>query len=406
MVRFVHIAGMATLLVVPLLPSQTETRDEHERMRASELYMRAQAAGGNVSTLRKVDPAKLYPSLSQLVKASEQVLLVHINRNWGQLSPSGTDPTTMYEATLIQSLKGPPPDRTVLFSVPAGTVAFGPHSHATVNVQGFLPAQNGKRYLLCLRFAQGAEKQITPGLRLTGGDGVQGAFVLEDEQARANFGDDPIAPQYYHRPVSAFLNEVQGLAGGRPEPDFTNQRPEPDCHPSSYCFLNAKMFQGVGLHLPSYLPAVLSQAAFQRYVTRVQKLTVYWDSMPGQPDEIIRPDMSASPPPSGNFLLKNQIRNISGPAPSGEVGLQTGSGLIAVGITSSSQIRSIWNSGQDMRISGAEGGAISSIWSRVTFDIYIPDDPEIKTLVFLMPVHNNVSGWNLERIGSLDLTAN
>jgi hypothetical protein len=92
-------------------------------------------------------------------------------------------------------------------------------------------------YVLFLRHSRGDETQLMPGLRLTGGDGMQGLFVVHsaydknctgvmpDSVANCNaildtsqetvavrYRRDPLKKKYGGMPVPIFLKEVQSVA--------------------------------------------------------------------------------------------------------------------------------------------------------------------------------------------------
>jgi hypothetical protein len=92
-------------------------------------------------------------------------------------------------------------------------------------------------YLLFLRQSRGDETQIMPGLRPTGGGGLQGFFVLQSgydfnctgvvpantakctaaldvsqEPVKIRYRRDPLKTTYEGIPASSFLKEVQSLA--------------------------------------------------------------------------------------------------------------------------------------------------------------------------------------------------
>jgi hypothetical protein len=388
--------------LAPQLRAQTENglQKERERFLASPLYQRILEARGNLQTVRKANPANLYANLASLVKSSEYIFVAHINWGSSTLSPSGSDVLTMYEATVIQQLKGRVmPGRNFQFSVPVGVLGLDAHTTAAVSVQDFLPPERGKRYLLCIRYAHGDERQLTPGMRLTG-DAVQGIFELDDEQVVAGFREDPFWQGYHHAPVSALIKEVRDLVG--PYYTYYEAPPESECRNGEYCDLSAKLLQSAGFHLPSYEPSAMGFGWWQRNVTRSQELTIYWDSLPGQPD--VAPFQQVQGLPlSKDFVLKSRVHNIARGAGLVRTGLlDFDQPLIIVGITTAGQVRGLWDSG-DPRVR-AEGSQVFAVQTRVEFKIYLPDDPQMKTLVFLKS-ENTPSGWTLTRIGSLDLSS-
>ncbi len=152
------------------------------RIQASPLHQRVKAAGGKYAGVRLIPSASLHPDLAALMKVSEDVVLIHVVRNSCQLSTSGEDIVTMYDAQVIKTYKGSSsPGTTIWFSIPVGGFHFGEAGRATVSSPGFNMLENGGRYLVFLRFARGNEEKVTAARRLSGGDGLQGAFELDHE---------------------------------------------------------------------------------------------------------------------------------------------------------------------------------------------------------------------------------
>src|SRR6266568_1331622 len=73
LIRTAMIVALAACLA-PVEAQQADTfRLEFERMMSSPLYQQARNAGGQISKVRDADPAKLYPDLASLFKASDLV---------------------------------------------------------------------------------------------------------------------------------------------------------------------------------------------------------------------------------------------------------------------------------------------------------------------------------------------
>jgi hypothetical protein len=168
-------------------------------------------AGGHLEEVRDAEPMELHANLVSLMKQSDEVLLVHIVRNSCQISPSGEQPITIYQAVVLRKWKGPVVQDVVYFAVPMGHLQFDKQTSAISSVHGFHPLVNGKRYVLFLRFARDQERQLTPARRLTG-SAVQGAFRLEDEKVMPAYELDKVARKYSRMSVAQFLEEVQTLA--------------------------------------------------------------------------------------------------------------------------------------------------------------------------------------------------
>ncbi|MGO9270285.1 MAG: hypothetical protein ACLQOO_08550 [Terriglobia bacterium] len=209
------VVGLAAPQQKPLAPALHEAAKEHLRaMQTSPLRQRAIAAGGELRDVHKANPANLAGDLPSLMQKSDEVLIVHILGNSCQVSPSGEDPITVYEGEVLRKYKGYTVGDRIAFSVPVGGVEFDPKTRASTAVEGFRPMLNGERYLLFLHFARGDERKLAAGLRLTG-DGVQGAFKLEEEKVYAAYHEDSLWRKYRGVGVPQFLNDVESLAAAQ-----------------------------------------------------------------------------------------------------------------------------------------------------------------------------------------------
>jgi hypothetical protein len=180
-----------------------------QRLKSSALYQQTVNAGGQLNQTMTVDTTQLYTDMGAMMAKSDEVLLVHILSNSSQLSPSGQAPITVYRAQILQRLKGRS-NGTVTFSVPFGMVAFDSKTHAYTRIPKFHPFRNGGRYMVCLHFSQGSERQLTPGYRLTG-SGVQGGFRLKEEIVYPLYSGDQLTTEYKGMAVPQFLTSVRSL---------------------------------------------------------------------------------------------------------------------------------------------------------------------------------------------------
>lgn len=220
------IVGLASLvLLAHVVSGQTVTPDynNHDAIDAyrrsiqeSALHQQTIAAGGTLHRIRRTEPAKLAGDLQSLVKQSDEIVLVQIARNSCQVSPSGEEPITMYQAGVIRRWKGFGSD-SIVFSVPFGMVVFDRDTRADASIPGFQPPRNGHRYVLFLRFSYGDERQLAPALRLVG-DSVQGAFEVSDETINPAFHLDSLDQKYMGVPVPQFLKEVQSAVDAQKQP--------------------------------------------------------------------------------------------------------------------------------------------------------------------------------------------
>jgi hypothetical protein len=180
---------------------QNVFQQEQDRIQNSALHQAAVAAGGILKLAKKPNPANLYPDLASLMKASDEVLIVHIVSNAGTLAPSGSDAITVHQALIIQSIKLGIPNQTIWISVPVGTVIFDHSTRATASYQGFMPPADGDRHVVFLRHPRGQE---------------QGAFLLNDQdQVEPAFREDALWRTYWHVSTESFLNTLAALAAAQ-----------------------------------------------------------------------------------------------------------------------------------------------------------------------------------------------
>jgi hypothetical protein len=217
---------------------------------ASALCQRVRADGHSYIHRREVNPATLQSNLSTLMQKSDEVVLVSNFRDQPRaLSPSGEEVVEYFDAKVLSTWKGSHKVGDLLtFAMPFGAVhcelgpiQAGPSDSTAFTMTGGFDWETIRYsgpYVLFLRQSQGDETELLPGLRLTGGEGMQGLFVLhssdkynEDCNGDANrverckstvyasqepvsirYRRDPLKKKYEGMPASAFLKEVQRVA--------------------------------------------------------------------------------------------------------------------------------------------------------------------------------------------------
>jgi hypothetical protein len=205
----------------------------------------------------EVDPAKLETDLSTLMQNSDDVILAsNFTDEMDAVAPSGEDAVEYYDMKVLGTFKGShKAGDQVTYILPRGAVYCGPKPlHGNASNSAAVTATGGSDwgkiplhgpYVLFLREARGEETQLTPGLRLAGGDGLQGMFALRghynnhtdkasytdcldvlpggaakcvseleasQEIVRIPYNLDPLKAKYDTVPVSSFLKEVQSMA--------------------------------------------------------------------------------------------------------------------------------------------------------------------------------------------------
>jgi len=186
------------------------------RAQASPLHQSARAAGGKLQQRVEARPQTLALGLRALSERSSDVVLVHVLGNHCELSPDGVAPLTRYQALVLRSWKGAAVGETIEISLPVGLVSFEDGTKASRSARGFRALKNDMRYVLFLREADASERGQTPGRRLSGGDGLQGAFGLYNERVYPAYHLDGMNKKDKYRglPVAKFVRELDGV--GRP----------------------------------------------------------------------------------------------------------------------------------------------------------------------------------------------
>jgi hypothetical protein len=199
----------------------------------------------------KVDPATLEPNLESLMEKSDEVVLVgQDSASALAISPSGKDVAQYYDVKVLRSWKGSHKvGDTLTFAMPGGDLNCLtpgiPHQSWVdfVTIVEGGPSGNGSLpwggHILFLRQTHGDETPFLPGLRLTGGNGIQGIYTvpfslhdqtcvatlpedmktcrafLETSQIPVNaqyYAHDPLIKKYDGMPTSDFLRLVQSVA--------------------------------------------------------------------------------------------------------------------------------------------------------------------------------------------------
>jgi hypothetical protein len=168
-------------------------------------------------------------------------------------------------------------------------------------------------------------------------------------------------------------------------------------------WLATEHLQEVGLHLPSNIPAVRDLFKSQVHLATHQEFTVRWDSIPGH-TELVRWEEAAKIPLSSDFVLLERRRNV--PSAPGNQDDNLGRDLVIVAVDANGQVLGL-NVQDDGRVIRGEHFApgVNMVRPSVVIDFLLPDDPEIKSVIFFRPTKREEGGRKLVRIGAIDLQA-
>jgi hypothetical protein len=205
-----------------------------------------------------IDHSTLAPNLTALMDRSDDVILTTIaSRAVAAIAPSGDDIIEYEDVKVLRTWKGLfKPGDTVTFtftytSVPCslGRSGDSPRFSTLTGADVFRWSGINEAYVLFLRRAQGTERQLTPGLRMTGGSGMQGIYPVQfpsslsplvkeshcqNDYSRDKYPEDPklcleflensdlpisiplsidpLSKKYEGMRVSDFLREIQDVA--------------------------------------------------------------------------------------------------------------------------------------------------------------------------------------------------
>jgi hypothetical protein len=194
--------------------SPTARAEAKQNLLDSPLYQRAAAAGGKLIETRDADPSDLSEDLPSIFARSDEVLIVHLFTRYSGLSDSGDSVLAHYDVQVLRSWKGQHAvGEIVTMWVPVGGLLLPNGVQAVTSVSGFSGLQLGGRYLLFLH-SSSSNAQTKPQLWLVG-DGVQGAFMLQEEIVRPAYERGALWKAYNRRTVPALLEELDSLSAGR-----------------------------------------------------------------------------------------------------------------------------------------------------------------------------------------------
>jgi hypothetical protein len=221
---------------------------------ASPLCQQVRDSGKSLDTRHPVDPATLEPDLASLIQKSDEVVLVGNTLGTAEaISPNGKDTVTYVDARVLRTWKGShKPGDLITYALPFGGVLCEPQPEdrsrrplmagTSAGLHDFEGYVNGSRVLF-LRQSRGNEMLVTPRFRLTGGDGFQGMYGIEqmpvhvnacytdnyqnpaevipkcnaildisEEPVFSSCGLDSPSKKYVGAPMSSFLKEMQSVA--------------------------------------------------------------------------------------------------------------------------------------------------------------------------------------------------
>ena len=171
--------------------------------------------------------------------------------------------------------------------------------------------------------------------------------------------------------------------------------------------LRVAYLKDAGLRLPPEMPRVLDVMFYQARLSAHQEVTVEWHLIPGRNDPIPR-DRVVEGTLAPDFFLLDRKQGLSGNARVSTLTLSDMT-LVTTAVSRSGEVRGlvvgpgspILQPEQRHNDRGQTGGE-TVVFPKSTFVLYLPDDPQIDKLVFLLS-HPDGEKYRLERVGTLEL---
>jgi hypothetical protein len=170
--------------------------------------------------------------------------------------------------------------------------------------------------------------------------------------------------------------------------------------------LRADYLQQAGLHFPSYMPTVLDVMKYQVTLSVHQELKIEWNLIPGVETSVPKGQV-AEGSLAPNFSLLERKQNVSGNARTSTLTLNEMT-LVTAAVTGNGEIRGLTvGPGSPVHFAerllrGKQTPGEDTVSPKSTFIVYLPDDPKIEKLVFLL-AHPDGEKYRLEQVGTLEL---
>jgi hypothetical protein len=146
------------------------------------------------------------------------------------------------------------------------------------------------------------------------------------------------------------------------------------------------------------MPRVRDVMLYQVRLSTHQEIEVQWDLIPGD-DHPIRREGVAEGSLSPNFTLQNRKHNVRGNARTSTLTLSDLT-LVTVAVTANSEVRGL-TVGPGSPLIPAEyrngKGGYPMVYPKETFELFLPDDPKIERLLFLVS-HPDGAKYRLEKV--------
>jgi hypothetical protein len=178
--------------------------------------------------------------------------------------------------------------------------------------------------------------------------------------------------------------------------------------PENSSWLTPGKLTNVGLHLPSDMPTVANQIGHQAGLPTHQEFSIQWNSLPGVASSVVKKQDVQNIPISPNFVILSRKHSLDGGTRT-RAPMLVNDELVVAAATPGGEIRGlliIWDPRASFTEDVARGKKTDLVQPNVTFTLSIPDDAQIKKIVFLQPVSAPGGGAILNFIGEIPLSDN
>ncbi|MGA9997094.1 MAG: hypothetical protein WBP93_16875 [Pyrinomonadaceae bacterium] len=170
------------------------------------LYSRAKKAGGNLVWRYRPNRGVLYPTVEELAKRSDIIVVGRILGHRSSLRPDGKFITQDYLVRVQEVIRGDLPNsKSIIISLPGGDYRYPDGTHVHVMPIGYRQPEDGSSYVFFLRKKTGEDYK---GYRLV--SETQGLFGMKNDQVEpANLvKSDPVVVKYRGMATGEFLRQI------------------------------------------------------------------------------------------------------------------------------------------------------------------------------------------------------
>jgi hypothetical protein len=178
-----------------------------QRVARPDLHSRAKSNGGKLVWKYKPTRSVIYPTVEELFKRTDIVIVGRTLGHRGRLTPDGKFVTEDFLVRVQEVLKGNVQNgSSILISLPGGSYKFPDGAHVHVMAVGYKQAIDGVSYVFFLKDNKNTEYK---GYRLA--SDTQGLFALKDRKVEPAYtgASDPIATKNQGVDAITFIRQLR-----------------------------------------------------------------------------------------------------------------------------------------------------------------------------------------------------